>query len=210
MASIEFKVPVLANATPSRGRQKKLAMGFVSRAVDVPEYSSETAPVALSGDFSDDWNSRGKRPIPRVFRMIGDDLYIDLVNDVVELRPAGNRSEPRKPPFRQVAELIEAKYDSMTASERRFSIYPPEVGRSLAEGRYDAFADFTKLDLHDVDETMLEACLEKFDAEASKLILVDGILYKRERPPVIEVLHTWVLLHRWLLTCRIDVCPVEH
>ncbi|MCV9964107.1 hypothetical protein OIU34_19685 [Pararhizobium sp. BT-229] len=187
---IEFKVPVMANATPRRGRQPKLAMGFVSRTVDVPEYSSETAPVVLSGDLSDDWNIRGKRPLPRVFRMIGDDLYIDLTSDAIGVSPSGNRSEPRKPPFRQVAEMVEGKYDSMTPAERRFSIFPAEAGRSLAEGRYDAFADFASLDLQDVDETMLEACIEKFEAEASKLVLVDGKMYKRERPPLIEVLHT--------------------
>ncbi|MCZ7862434.1 hypothetical protein O9X98_13755 [Agrobacterium salinitolerans] len=190
---LEFEVPVMATAIPKRGKQPKLVLGLVKRTVDVPEYREVSAPVVLSGSLSDDWNVKGKRPIPREFRLIGDDLYLDLSkdgNEVIGMRPRGNRSEPRNVPFRQVAELIEAHTDRMTPSEKRFGIFPPEAARALSEGRLGALPEFDFLGATEIDQSMIDACLEKFDEEASKLAIVGGKIHKRERSPVIEVFHT--------------------
>lgn len=190
---LEFEVPVMATAIPKRGKQPKLVLGLLRRTVDVPEHREASAPVVLSGSLSDDWNVRGKRPIHREFRLIGDDLYVDLSKDgnqVIGMRPRGNRSEPRNAPFRQVAEFIEAHTEGMTASERRFGIFPPEAARALSEGRLGGLPEFDFMGVADIDQAMLDACLEKFDEEASGLVIVGGKIHKRERTPVIEVFHT--------------------
>jgi hypothetical protein len=75
----------------------------------------------------------------------------------------------------------------MLPSAIKSAVYPSATATEIANSKVKTFVDFEALDLSDVDMGMLDRCLSLFDREAAKLLIIDGKIHLRERPPVIEV-----------------------
>jgi hypothetical protein len=188
---IEFRVPVIVKAKPKRAKDAKLVVAGVSRVVDIPEYSSDDAPVVLSGFFHGDDDDRGD-PIHRCFREIDGELYADVDIDcegVIFPSAVMERSARIPFPFQAVDKLFWDTFRSMSGKDIRAAVYPNEKAMEVIDGRITVLRDLAEIDASDVNEKMLENFLSAFDREVSKLVLVDGKIHLKERPPVIELIY---------------------
>ncbi|MBY3432881.1 hypothetical protein HFN89_01655 [Rhizobium laguerreae] len=184
---MEFKVPVIVNAKPKRTKQEKLVVAAVTRMVDVPEVTSDDAPVVVSSFFPGDENDDGL-PIYREFREVGGRLYVDITDDgPFVTTPRLKQYAKTLPPFEGIDGLFRETFKSMQPASIKNAVYPTVTASEAAKSGIETFVDIGTLDLTDVDVGMLDRSLSLFDREASKLILVDGKMHLRERPPAIEV-----------------------
>jgi hypothetical protein len=194
---IEFNVPVITVGRPARAKSPKTVFASVKRVVDIPEFSERDAPVALTcwfNDEDDDGNEIGFRQ----YREIDGGLFIDLepesggigITDIGPLRFYNGAGDPPCfPPFHLLARHILERTHAIPAADRRAVMYPADVAtylnrENLIQG---PFPDLASLKMEDHDEDMVRECLALFDEAAASLVMVDGILQSKERPPVIQV-----------------------
>jgi hypothetical protein len=189
---IEFTVPVVVRAKPKRTKDIKLVIAAVKRVVDVPEYSSADAPVVLSSFFPGDEDDRDVS-ILREFREVDGELYVDVefeCEGVIFPSAVMERSSLVPFPFQGVDRIFWDEFRKMMPKEIRNAVYPADKVHEVIGGRMTVLHDLSELDVSDVDQEMLGRFLSTFDREVSKLILVDGMVFLRERAPVIEVVCT--------------------
>ncbi|MCZ7862433.1 hypothetical protein O9X98_13750 [Agrobacterium salinitolerans] len=186
---IEFRVPVVVRAKPKRTKDVKLVIATVNRVVDVPEYSSDDAPVVLSGFFHGDDDDHG-HPIHREFREIDGELFVDVDVDcegVISPSAVMERDERVPMPFQGVDKVFWSVFRGMQPKTIRSVVYPGDKVSEVVDGRMTVLHDLSDLGVADVDQEMLGRFVSAFDREASKLILVDGRVHLRERAPALEV-----------------------
>ena len=186
---IEFRVPVVVRAKPKRTKDVKLVIAAVNRVVDVPEYSSDDAPVVLSGFFTGDDDDDGN-PIHREFREIDGELFVDVDVDcegVISPSAVMERGERVPMPFQGVDKVFWSVFRGMQPKTIRSVVYPGDKVSEVVDGRMTVLHDLSDLGVADVDQEMLGRFVSAFDREASKLILVDGRVHLRERAPALEV-----------------------
>jgi hypothetical protein len=184
---IEFKVPVIVSAKPKRAKQEKIVVAAVTRVVDIPEVRSSDAPVVVASYFPGDENDEGF-PIFREFREVDGRLYVDFIDDAPFVTaPRLRLSDHTFPPFDGLERHFRETFRSMQSSAIKNAVYPTATASEIANSKVSTFADIDTLDLSDIDMGMMDRCLSMFDREAAKLLVVDGKMHLRERPPVIEV-----------------------
>lgn len=183
---VEFKVPVIVNAKPKRTKQEKIVVAAVTRVIDVPEVGSSDAPVVVASFFPGDENDEG--PILREFREFNGQLYVDFIDDAPFVTaPRLRLSDHTLPPFHGLDRHFREAFRFMQPSAIKSAVYPAATASEIANSKVKTFVDIGTLDLSEVDMGMMDRCLSLFDREASKLLVVDGKMHLRERPPVIEV-----------------------
>lgn len=184
---MEFKVPVIVNAKPKRAKQEKIVVAAVTRVIDIPEVRSIDAPVVVSSFFPGDEDDDGF-PILREFRELDGQLYVDFIDDAPFVTAPRLRLSDRSfPPFQGLDRHFREAFRSMQPSAIKNAVYPAATADEIAKSKVKTFVDLETLGLSDIDTTMLDRCLELFEREAGKLLIVDGKMHLRERSPVIEV-----------------------
>lgn len=188
---MEFNVPVFTTAQPPRAKSAKTVLASVLHRVEIPEYSSEEAPLAIRCRFEGDDNDRGYEIDYRDYREINDRLFVDMsVEMTYPLRSdygTIQQYDSCRVPFRTLGEHIKKRL--LDLDNPRSNIYPSEYAGQFARERFlnKPFPELHSLGLIDYNEAEVQRCLALFDDEVSRLVFVDGKLHALEPAPVIMV-----------------------
>ena len=185
----EFLVPVLTTGIPQRAKTRKIVVADLARVLDIPSVSGEEAPVAVACSFRNETDDDG-RPLPREFRLFDGALYIDLGDQALP-RSAGQLQRYfYTHPFRAVGEYIFEWLLGNASAREKLPFHQPEIAKGWRDdGICSDRPSFNDLGLAYPDRQMLSRCLDLFEAEAGRMILVDGRAYLRERSPVVTLEH---------------------
>ena len=209
---VDFVVPVITYAQPQRTKAEKLVFATVTRRVEIPEYTSDEAPLAIRCRFRHDEDEDGNQINFREYRELDNRLLVDLtyelndgiLRDATSMRLAANDAVTRidcgtmgtydtpGPPFRGVSKFILGSLLDLPVSERRNRVYPSAIGSEYASNETIRSnpPELAGLNLPTFDEALVERCISVFEEEAAGLAYIDGRLHAFERPPALEVMNT--------------------